>query len=116
MAVDKYELADIMRAMAEGLASSGELSRARVESKQMQAVAMKFIKLFTTAFISRRMSINLSEPSASDVIEYAAHLEQLLSKSVEEFGGSLSCFSDNIDEISKEIFKQFTGFDYKEES
>lgn len=112
MAVDKYELADIMRAMAEGLASTGELSRARVESKQMQAVAMKFIKLFTTAVINRQMSTKFSGPSASDVIGYAAHLEQLLSNSDEEFGTS---YSNKVDEISKEIFKQFTGVDYKEE-
>lgn len=114
MAIDKYELADIMRAMAEGLASTGEIERVKIESKQMQVVAMKFIKLFTAAVISRQMSTSFSGPSVSDVIGYAAHLENFLSDSDEEYG-SLSSYSDKVDKISKEIFKQFTGVDYKEE-
>lgn len=116
MAVDKYELADIMRAMAEGLASTGELERVKAENKQMQAVAMKFIKCFIASSYStnKTFSRSYNNNPVNHILDRVVFFENKISEKRDELG-LINRQNEEIENVSKEIFKMFTGVDYKEE-
>lgn len=116
MAVDKYELADIMRAMAEGLASTGEVERVKAENKQIQAVAMKFIECFVASSYptSGTFSRSFNNNPVNHILDRVVFFENKLSEKTDELG-FINCQNEEIENVSKELFKMFTGVDYKEE-
>lgn len=115
MAVDKYELADIMRAMAEGLANTGESERVKVENKQIQAVAMKFIKCFVASSYptSGTCGRSFNNNPVNHILDRIMFFENKLNEKIDDLG-FINRQNEEIENVSKEIFKMFTGVDYKE--
>ena len=111
MAVDKFELADIMRAMAEGLASSGEITELKLQNKQLKATLFKFCEWTTLMTLENNHSgfFVKTEDVMNTIYKKDSEIR------VDDDDYSRNHYKELVDKIAKEVYKNFMGEDYKEE-